>query len=94
MSTQEIPNTCEITMFLHCGLCLAELKELWKKGEEVSPRDYARTQTGYTVLGLQIWCNRHDCNVAHIDFQGKSPFPANCTRIAADEGPQGKQAEA
>jgi hypothetical protein len=28
---------------------------------------------------LQIWCKRHESNVAHIDFEGAN-HPANQTR--------------
>lgn len=33
--------------------------------ELMAPKDYARTQAGLTASGaVQVWCNRHDCNVA------------------------------
>jgi hypothetical protein len=51
----------EITMYLHCGRCLAELPN----GQ--SPQDYARVSVGICPGGVQIWCNRHDINVAIID---------------------------
>jgi hypothetical protein len=74
MTERDIPNTREIGQFFHCKLCLAEAKA---SGEGTSARDYARLEVGYTDLGLQVWCIRHDCNVIHIDFAGKSPFYAN-----------------
>jgi len=85
----EIPNTNEIGMFLHCGLCVEEIKN-GTAGTD-SPRDYARLEIGYTKPGIQVWCVRHNCNVVHIDFQGKSPFPANTGRKAATETGQGGQ---
>lgn len=60
-----IPNTLEIGSYIHCGMCLSELP----KG--VSPQEYQKIQAGWTNLGLQIWCIRHDCNIIHIDFGGK-----------------------
>jgi hypothetical protein len=85
----EIPNTKEIGMYLHCGLCLGEIKS-GEAGTD-SPKDYSRLEIGYTRQGLQIWCVRHDCNVAHIDYQGKSPFPANLSRRSLSESPLGDQ---
>lgn len=70
-----IPNTLEIFQYLHCALCLAELPQ----GQ--SPQDYRRYDIGMTPLGLQVWCTRHDANVAHIDFQNYQ-LPANTTRAA------------
>lgn len=76
MST-EIMDLAEnhIMQYMHCALCLEEIPE------DVSPRDWARTQTGFTSKGVQVWCVRHDCNIVHIDFEGKSPFPAETGRI-------------
>ena len=33
---------------------------------------------GWTKLGLQVWCKKHNCNMMHIDFQGQQ-HPANLT---------------
>jgi hypothetical protein len=59
-----IPSTKEIATFMHCGMCLAEMPS----GKSAAA--WARLEIGLTPLGLQIWCTRHDRNVAHIDFQG------------------------
>ena len=58
----QAPN--EIQAYLHCKKCTEELPE----GQ--SPMEYARTQSGWTPQGLQVWCNRHDENVMHLDFKG------------------------
>jgi hypothetical protein len=51
-----------ITTYFHCGKCLEELPD------GVSPKEYARTQVGLTDDGqIQIWCNRHNCNVGVLD---------------------------
>lgn len=70
---RNIPSTNEIEAYLHCGKCLDELP----KG--VSPREWASLEVGWTKLGLQIWCKRHECNVTHINFQGQC-HPANVER--------------
>ena len=72
---REIPNTNEIEMFFHCAKCLEEIPG------GVSPEEFQNVQIGFTRLGIQIWCKRHDCNVAHIDFQGEK-HPANLEKVA------------
>jgi hypothetical protein len=66
-------NDNEIGMFLHCGLCLEE------KPDGVSPREWAQIEAGWTQIGLQIWCRRHEANICHIDFEGHQ-HPANTSR--------------
>lgn len=65
-----IPATNAIISFMHCKQCIKELPS----GQ--SPRDYAELEVGFTKLGLQVWCKRHELNVCHIDFQGYQ-HPAN-----------------
>lgn len=78
---RDIPNTNAIYSFLHCGLCLEELTKLAEIQGSASPRLYARLSVGFTEIGLQVWCNHHEVNVVHIDFQG-AVHPANLTRKA------------
>jgi hypothetical protein len=72
-----LTNEFGILSFFHCGLCLRELPS------DTSPRDYAQLEIGWTILGLQVWCRRHNVNVVHVDFEGAT-HPANLTR---KEGP-------
>ena len=72
----DLKNTNEILSFAHCGLCVEDVEN----GVGESPRDYARLEIGWTELGLQVWCVRHECNVMHIDFEG-AKHPADTTRI-------------
>jgi hypothetical protein len=65
-----IPATNEIRMFFHCRKCIGSIPP----GQ--SPRTWARLEVGFTKLGIQVWCKRHECNVAHIDFEGQT-HPAN-----------------
>lgn len=55
----------EIGSFIHCKKCLSELPP------DESPASWARLSVGWTKLGLQVWCERHDINVIHLDFQGQ-----------------------
>ena len=50
----------QIEMYFHCGKCINELPK------DVSPKEYARLSIGRTKDGLQIWCNRHDAEIAHF----------------------------
>lgn len=76
--TRDIPNTNAIQMHQHCGKCIGEIKAGHPDTLGHSPESYSRLSIGFTQLGLQVWCNRHDCNVVHIDFQDQK-HPANLT---------------
>ena len=60
-----------VTMFLHCKLCLEE------KPPGISPRDYSELEVGFTAPGFQVWCRRHEANVINVDFEGAGPFPGD-----------------
>ena len=77
MTKADIPNTLKIRGYIHCGKCINDYKTD-PAAIDLSPKDYQRIQAGWTKLGLQIWCTRHDCNIVHIDFEGKQ-LPANIT---------------
>jgi hypothetical protein len=72
-----VTNKHAIKAFMHCGLCVEEVKR-----SGASPRDHAQLEVGWTEQDLQVWCRRYDCNVVHIDFQGRK-MPANTTRESA-----------
>jgi hypothetical protein len=65
----------EIKVFFHCKKCLEEIPD------GVSPREWVRMEVGYTELGLQVWCTRHEENVIHIDFLGQQVDIAEQTRV-------------
>lgn len=52
----------QIIRWLHCGRCLREMPV----GE--SPSSWARLDAGVTEKGVQIWCTRHEVNVALIEW--------------------------
>ncbi len=33
-----------------------------------SLQDYSKIDVGFTERGLQIWCQRHEINICHINF--------------------------
>ncbi len=66
----EMTNNNQIGMYLHCSKCIAELDEGQQGTEDESPSSYSQLGIGWTELGLQIWCERHNCNVLNIDFEG------------------------
>jgi len=75
---QATANSNQISVFLRCAVCLTELPA------NTSSREWAQLEVGWTNLGLQVWCKRHECNVMHIDFEGRK-HPANSTRATEPE---------
>ena len=87
MSSQRKPisNDLCIEQYMHCQQCLQEMPS------GVSPRDWALNEVGFSEIGLQVWCRRHECNVLHIDFEGQK-HPANTTRKrGTPDGPRQSQ---
>ena len=76
-------NELAIRAYLHCALCLEEIPD------GVSPSAYKQLSVGWTVQGLQVWCDRHECNVLHVDFEGKV-HPGNTTRKSLGEHKKAK----
>jgi hypothetical protein len=68
-----IPSENCIKLFFHCRLCI----ETIPIGE--SPAQRSNLSAGFSELGIQVWCERHNCNIVHIDFQGVQ-HPANMGR--------------
>jgi hypothetical protein len=54
---------CEIGLFVHCAQCIRE------RPPGISPADWMALELGWTEIGLQVWCRRHQRNVMHIDFE-------------------------
>ena len=38
--------------------------------DSISLQDYQKVDVGFTERGLQIWCQRHQLNICHINFEG------------------------
>ena len=62
---RRIPKELSIEMYFHCRECLEE------KPDDQSPREWAALEVGWTTLGFQVWCKRHERNVIHVDFEGQ-----------------------
>lgn len=56
-----------IKQFFHCSQCIEEYEKSEFKG---SPRDFAQIEVGWTIEGFQVWCKRHEINIADFDFMG------------------------
>ena len=50
----------ETTSSLQCPRCMKE------RPAAQTPAQWNRLSVGTTPRGIQVWCERHDCNVAHI----------------------------
>ena len=61
--SRNIANSREIKLFLHCRRCIRETLQ-------------PNVEVGWTGQGVQVWCKNHDCNIVHIDFEGRV-HPAN-----------------
>ena len=53
-----------------CSKCEAEF--LAGQTDSASLQSYSQLDVGFTDIGLQVWCRRHDGNVANIDFDGNT----------------------
>jgi hypothetical protein len=51
----------QIVTYFHCRKCLVEMPA------GTSPSEWARLEMGLTETGLQVWCVRHDINVALLE---------------------------
>ena len=54
-----------------CSKCETEF--LLGSTDSRSLQDYSRLDIGFTSIGVQVWCRRHDANVVHINFAGQKP---------------------
>ncbi len=65
-----------------CQKCIEEMPS------DISPKDWSNIQAGWTAEGLQVWCNPHNLNMVHIDFEGQQ-HPANTSAdVTEKEGPE------
>lgn len=69
---RNIPNILKILQYLHCRKCIEQ------KPLGISMSEWGGYDIGWTKLGLQVWCKKHQCNIMHVDFEGQQ-HPANLT---------------
>ena len=74
----QIPNNNNIEAFIHCSRCIHEIPE------GIAPREWAELEVGWTILGIQVWCRRHEVNVLHMDFEGHKHPATSSTKIDVD----------
>lgn len=61
----ELSNENQINLYFHCKQCIEQMPN------GVSPRDWVSIEAGWTELGLQVRCKRHNCNICNVDFEGQ-----------------------
>ena len=83
-----LTNELDIRSYVHCGRCVEEIKAKSPETRGHSPQTYACLSVGFTPLGLQVWCYRHNINVVHIDFEG-CRHPANTTAKEVSDAQSG-----
>jgi hypothetical protein len=54
----------EIIYYWHCAHCISEMPQ------DKSPREYASIEAGWTKKGFQVWCKKHNVNIANFDLLG------------------------
>lgn len=54
--------TKQIIKFFHCTKCMDAIPT------SQSPEKWARLNIGITKKGVQVWCTRHDKNVALLEW--------------------------
>lgn len=54
-----------------CVKCSDELTQGLTDAKSI--QDYSRIDVGFTSRGVQLWCQRHNINICHINFNGEKP---------------------
>ncbi len=62
------PLNNNINEYLVCSECQKEFDS--GMTDFGSMMEYSRIDAGFTDLGFQVWCRRHDQNICHINFEG------------------------
>ena len=60
--------TNSINGYVICSQCQSEFES--GTTDTGTIQEYSRLDVGFTDIGLQVWCRRHEINVCHIDFEG------------------------
>jgi|GEM_PF-2442127 len=69
-----MPPVERIHSYVECRRCAGEAS-----AHRQSPRKYSRFRIGLTRDGIQVWCSRHEMEVAHFtpeqlgEFMSKGP---------------------
>ena len=69
MSTNSTRLHNNITAHVVCQSCLQEYQNIINPSFAL--RDFIAIDVGFTEIGIQIWCRKHDKNICHIDFDGQ-----------------------
>ena len=69
MSTNLTRLYNNITEHVVCQSCLQEYQNIINPSFAL--RDFIAIDVGFTEIGIQIWCRKHDKNICHIDFDGQ-----------------------
>ena len=54
-----------------CVSCFKEYETL--QNPDIALQDYLKVDVGFTRIGIQVWCQRHNKNICHIDFEDNRP---------------------
>jgi len=56
----------QIKGYMHCAECMKELRRGDGIPDGITAQEYQSIEVGLTDIGVQVWCKRHDMEVAHI----------------------------
>ena len=70
--------------YIACSECQKEFES--GMTDSTSLQDYSKLDIGFSDIGLQVWCRRHEINVCHIDFEGNE-LEADFRCIPKNSGP-------
>ena len=59
----------QINQHVICAKCEEEFQAV--STDSSSLQDYTKLDVGFTDIGIQVWCRRHDANVVHVNFNGQ-----------------------
>lgn len=74
-------------MVFNCRMCQEEYLD-GKYGRNKSMEEMARIVVGRTKTGIQVWCVRHDMNIADIDLPPDNPLMTMPMKCEVCTGPE------
>ena len=69
LEAQHIENYMGEKLIVEQTICKKCLEEYQSRPHVLSLSSMLDIEVGFTILGIQVWCNKHKCNVCHIDFR-------------------------
>ena len=62
VNLDEMKGSKQTKRYIHCAKCMDE------RPDNVSPKEYGNYEIGFTEMGIEVWCKRHDELVTYINL--------------------------